>query len=100
MAINMVMPFSGDIPKVIGKQSATHMVEVSPGIEPKIIPTTTPIRIIAKVVGLSTDTIPSIIIIVVPLPYSMPVGKINENTSTNKILIKTGETTARTKNKI
>jgi hypothetical protein len=57
--MSIEIPLRGDIPKVTGKHKATAMVEVSPGIDPKIIPTTTPTRIIPRVVGFITDKTPS-----------------------------------------
>jgi len=62
MAINIAIPLRGLIEKVKGRQSATPIVEVKPGIAPKIIPSTTPKNIIPIVCTFKTDVNPSITI--------------------------------------
>jgi hypothetical protein len=42
------MPMIGSTPNVIGKQSATAIVAVNPGIDPKMIPTATPTTMAAE----------------------------------------------------
>ena len=47
------------MPKVSGMQSATAMVAVKPGMEPKIIPTTTPNTIRAITLNVRTEANPT-----------------------------------------
>jgi hypothetical protein len=61
------MPFIGSMPKDNGKNRATAIVAERPGIDPKIMPTKTPIAITNKHVGLNTERIPFIIITIILL---------------------------------
>ena len=52
--ISSEMPFMGSMPKDIGRKRIRAMVELKPGMEPKIMPITTPIRIRRRQNGLKS----------------------------------------------
>ena len=47
------MPFMGSMPKDMGKNRISAMVELRPGMEPKMMPITTPMKIRSRQKGLS-----------------------------------------------
>ena len=59
-AISIAIPFNAPIPYVMGRQSATAMVDVNPGIEPKMMPIITPSAHRRIVNGLILDNRPAI----------------------------------------
>ena len=59
-AISIAIPFNAPIPYVMGRQSATAMVDVNPGIEPKMMPIITPSAHRRIVNGLILDSRPAI----------------------------------------
>ena len=56
LLLALLVPFIGSMPNDIGRNRIRAIVELSPGTAPKMIPTTTPIRISSRQTG-SSNTI-------------------------------------------
>jgi hypothetical protein len=68
------IPFIGIIPKDMGKNNTTAIVADNPGIEPKIIPITTPNKIRTRHMGFITnDNASKIICDITPLKFKNPI---------------------------
>ena len=78
------MPSIGDMPKVTGRNRATPMVTVRPGMAPTMMPTIVPLTMSAMTFRVRTERMPEIIMMGIPASDQprMPAGSMTWNTRT------------------